>query len=257
MPPRLPLLRPLLPLEYRIPPRFLAPVITRGYAAKPATPIKVIKPILDEAIKPRIVNFVDRNGKFHIDQSVSDLLNQIDRRTEHIQWVNAQAKNDTTPLCKIITKEAIRNQAKAKYEKAKEERIKAKEERETKPLKTNVLKEVELSWAISSHDLGHRMKKILEFLEKGYKVELTFGTKKGMQKQHLETMENLVENLRKNLARLGKEWAEPQGSIGRRYTLYYRGRGPQDEPYQPEADETSEEVIYEDSEMMNNENRQV
>lgn len=87
------------------------------------------------------------------------------------------------PICKIVDRVAER---KAEYEKAREMRR-----------KKTLSKELELNWAIDTHDLEHRMEKLREFLERGLRVEVSMMRKgKGKGRRHA-TQEEAAELLRR------------------------------------------------------------
>lgn len=80
------------------------------------------------------------------------------------EHLSTQQLEELAPVCRIIDKHA---HAKAEEEKQKEWRRKQKN-----------LKELEINWAIDSHDLKHRLDRFLEFLEKGKRVEVTLARKR-------------------------------------------------------------------------------
>ncbi|KAI5854561.1 hypothetical protein BZA05DRAFT_391907 [Tricharina praecox] len=240
MPPRLPLPLPRVLstalrqyLRHTPPPtpRCVLPVLfTRTYAggrgrggsktkAAPVTPNPKLTRVADEAIGALTVNYVDADGQFHEDVNLRKILASIDREVYTLVCVNPQADADQPRLCKVLTKASIEEYDKNSF---KADREKRKLKRETSP--QNVLKEVEFSWAISEHDLGHRMRKVQEFMEKGFRVAISLGTKRGMMKQPLGTMVELLSKIRETCEQWGKECKAPEGAIGMRYTMLFEGR---------------------------------
>ena len=120
------------------------------------------------------------------------------------------------PRIRILSKTALTEREKDNY-------TAAREKRKTKKDSASVHKEVECSWAISEHDFAHRMKKVREFLGKGWKVSVTLGVKKGMTKQPLGKMEELLTRLRTECEACGKEVADPEGQVGKKYTMLFLG----------------------------------
>lgn len=93
-------------------------------------------------------------------------------------------------ICKIVNK-------RDEFQRLKEVREKAKGR--AKP-KTKLL---EMSWAIGGHDLETKVRRLTDFLGKGFKVEITIGKKKGSKKEVaasdakavLNKVEEEIENL--------------------------------------------------------------
>ena len=179
------------------------------------TPTK--KKVMDEDIRAHEIQFIDAAGKFQGLQPLRDVLASFDRGLYNLVCVNPHAK-DQPLTCKLLLKTEV---AEAERKSYRAEREKRKERREKNP--NQILKEVELSWAISEHDLGHRMKKVREFMEKGNRVAVTLGTKKGMAKQTIGAMAGLLKAVRGECEEWGKEIKEPEGQVGRRYTMLFEG----------------------------------
>ncbi len=87
------------------------------------------------------------------------------------------------PICKIVDRVAER---KAEYDRAKEQRK-----------KTSAGKELEINWAIDAHDLGHRLAKLQEFLERGLRVEVTMLRKSKNRGKRQATRDEAVEVVRR------------------------------------------------------------
>jgi len=105
-------------------------------------------------------------------------------------------------LCKIVD---IQEEYKAEKER------KDKKKKEAKP-KT---KEVELSWGISEHDLVTKTRQLGTFLEKGFKVEVVLGKKKGGRKITEQEAQEVLKKVRHEVeARNGMETKPPQGDVG-------------------------------------------
>ncbi|KAF8246344.1 hypothetical protein K440DRAFT_645071 [Wilcoxina mikolae CBS 423.85] len=257
MPPRLP---PLPRFTTLLLPRFTTLLLprpcTRTYAAlreRPVvTPAQSKRRVMDEEIPASTVTYIDKDGQFQGSVSLSSILNSIDRSQYHVVCVNPSAI-DVPLICKVQSKTDIEELDRRRYRTEKEKR-KAKKEKSIHL----TIKEVELSWAISEHDLGHRMKKIRQFMEKGYKVSVMLGVKKGMSKQPLRTMYELLERVRDECAQWGRECADPEGDVGRKYTMLFGGRrlrmseGEESTPSPPE-DETmpsEEETMPSEEETM-------
>jgi translation initiation factor IF-3 len=239
MPPRLPSqfyrtishgLRPSLASA-----RPLVPAFTRAYRAPipKHTPTPTPHRVENEAIPSDIVNYVDADGVFHADASVRGILRELDREKYTLVCVNPTAV-DVPFVCKVLDREVVVKHDLERYQNAKENR---KAKKGSKP--QNVMKEIELSWAISDHDLEHRLKKVREFLEKGYRLDITIGTKKGMKKKLRADMIALLDRIEEACLQWGKERSEPEGEVGRRYTMKFEGKRVQktEEPNKTEGRE--------------------
>ncbi|KAF8539271.1 hypothetical protein BDD12DRAFT_838950 [Trichophaea hybrida] len=217
MPPRLP---PLPRFTLLLSPRPFP--LHRTYAAlreRPVvTPSQSKRRVMDEDIPASTVHYIDKDGQFQGTVTLTSILNSIDRSQYHVVCVNPEAV-DIPLICRVQSKTDIEEFERLRFQNEKEKR---KLKKEKNP--HLITKEVELSWAISEHDLGHRMKKVRQFMEKGYKVSVTLGVKKGMSKQPLRTMHELLVRVRDECEQWGRECVDPEGAVGRRYTMLFTGR---------------------------------
>lgn len=108
----------------------------------------------------------------------------------------------------------------------------AKKQRHLKNV-ANTEKKIELNWAIDGNDLGHRLKKAREFLEKGFKVEIAFASKRKGRKATLAEAESVLEKVMELVKNdegraLGwKQWREPDGEILRLMSVFLEGKATQ------------------------------
>lgn len=86
-------------------------------------------------------------------------------------------------------------------------------------------KTLELNYAIAAHDLGHKMKRLNEFLAKGLRVEILLARKRGSRKTTPEEESKLVESVREvALAVPGAtEYKKMDGVVGKVVTLFFAG----------------------------------
>jgi translation initiation factor IF-3 len=116
------------------------------------------------------------------------------------------------PVCKIITKAAAAKPTKSVKKKA------------ANPSAT--VKTLELNWAIDPHDLEHRLKRMKDFLEKGYRVDVVLI---GKRKKRKATQEEAAETLRRVGGGVGevegaREWKAMEGNVGGVVTVYLEGK---------------------------------
>lgn len=113
-----------------------------------------------------------------------------------------EGKPASYALCKIVN---IQDEYKAEKER------KEKKKQTAKP-KT---KEVELSWGISEHDLITKTRQMGGFLEKGLKVEVVLGKKKGGRNVSEKDAQELLKRIRQEVeARNAMESKPVQGEVG-------------------------------------------
>lgn len=167
----------------------------------------------------KLVLYIDNSGNSQGLRPLPELLRHLDRENFQLHCINPQVSGDPTVDPFIVKLTPITRiddlRVRARERKAQDKANKRKP--------ANTRKEIEFTWAVSEYDLGHRLKRIREFLEKGYRVEITFRVKKKMAKQTLAHMEELVEKLERKLARWGREEREKEGEIGRSMTLNWVG----------------------------------
>ena len=194
----------------------------RGYATlrkaqKPWTPAEAQRrpqardPIyreytLDEDIKSQLVQSKDpETGKLNPPEALRSLLFNIDREVQVVRQLGTP--QGAPPVVEIAEKTAL-----LQYLRDKEEREKqiAKGKRESKP------KQIELNWAINSHDLEMKLNQLRSFLDKGKRVEILLAAKKRQRKATEQEAQNLVSEIKKLVADLEgcREVSPMQGRVG-------------------------------------------
>lgn len=189
-------------------------LLSRSYATHPS------KQLRNEAITPLgpNIHFIDASGAFQGLKVLDEILASFDREKYHLVCLNPQAAPEPV-ICKLISIEQLEEEKRVAYWAKKEKKQSNKDP-------TKVVKKVEISWATAPNDLEHKLKRIDEFLQKGNRVEVVLGVKKGMAKQPLGKMVGLVERVRKEAEASGKEWKEAEGAVGVQYLIYLEGNRP-------------------------------
>lgn len=114
-------------------------------------------------------------------------------------------------LCEIVNK-------KEAFQKEQERKQLKKENAKPKT------KEMELTWAISEHDLQTKLRQLAGFLNKGMKVQLVLGTKRGGRKVDEETAKALMNKIRDEVQALGAREVTPaNGDLGRTMRMNLEG----------------------------------
>lgn len=90
-----------------------------------------------------------------------DVLARLDLSKYTLIQVNPKA---SPPICKIVSREAMNQKEKTKLKQKKEQKKSNRLE--------NVVKEVQLTWKIGTHDLHHKLKTAQNSFHKGYKVRV-------------------------------------------------------------------------------------
>ena len=175
------------------------------------------KRLMNEEIPAETVNYVDAAGVFHEGARTRQILEQLDRSRYNLVCMSSDPLADVV-VCRVSAKDEMAAHNKQRYQQDKAKRKEKKEK-----AASNTLKAVEISWAISDHDLGHRLRRIRDFFNKAYKVEITIGVKKGMAKQLLTDMHELLACVRDECELCAREVAEPEGAVGRRYVMVFQG----------------------------------
>lgn len=148
---------------------------------------------------------------------MKEVLAELDRKTTYLEAVALpSADNEDAPrwpVCKIVNK--------------KEELARQKDMKERKKKSTTKEKELELNWAMGSHDLEHRVKTMQKFLSKGYKVKVLL-LKKARSKARAteEDAHALVEKVVQAVGEVkgAIEWKKREGQVLGTYTIFLQGK---------------------------------
>ncbi|KAI0852355.1 hypothetical protein F5Y00DRAFT_193746 [Daldinia vernicosa] len=86
-------------------------------------------------------------------------------------------------------------------------------------------KELEFSWGISAHDLGHKLRRLRQFLDLGLNVEVILAKKRGAKPVSTETAQAVLEAVRGVLGLVdgAKETRKMDGRVGGVVRLYFEG----------------------------------
>lgn len=170
--------------------------------------------LYDEEIKASRVHIVTADGVRQPAQSLVPVLRSYNRTTHRLVQVAPANPHDpdSFPTCKIISKQQLREQ----------ERAKAKPKKN--PQDTG--KQLELSWAIEANDLGHRMRKMKGFLEEGRRVEIVIAKKKDGRKASPKECDEVIAKVRQAVTEVegAKESKGMEGKVGGTATLFFEGR---------------------------------
>ncbi|GAD95064.1 translation initiation factor IF3, putative [Paecilomyces variotii No. 5] len=134
--------------------------------------------IKDEDIRAPQIQVVNDNGALDPPERTIDVLRSINRSEYFLVQVSPGAA-DRLPVCKLVSKKGLREQEKAKAKAAHSAKT--------------AVKQIELNWAIDAHDLSHRMKQLVSFIEKGRKVEIILTRKRGKRAPTAEEVKKVMD----------------------------------------------------------------
>ncbi|KAI1342049.1 hypothetical protein F5Y15DRAFT_374094 [Xylariaceae sp. FL0016] len=106
-----------------------------------------------------------------------------------------------------------------------EARAAAQEEKKLARLKEVNHKELELNWAISAHDLEHKLKQLARFLEKGMTVEVMLARKRRGRTATSEECQSLVARIRECVDSVegAQETKKMDGKMGSVLRMFLQG----------------------------------
>ncbi|CAD0105753.1 unnamed protein product [Aureobasidium uvarum] len=179
------------------------------------------KHLWDEEIPARRIQLVDPvTDSLQPPTRLRDLLSTIDRKAFRIICVTAPPTGNWAeewiPVCKLEDK-------KAAYEAEKEKKKLKQQKTAAEGTKT-----LELNWAIDANDLGHRMKRMQDFLALGKKVEIILARKKGGRRATPEECEDLLQKINEaaEAVKGTKEIKKFEGKLAGMGNLMYEGPKP-------------------------------
>ncbi|RHZ64270.1 putative translation initiation factor IF3 [Aspergillus thermomutatus] len=164
--------------------------------------------IKDEDIRSEYIQIVNEQGDLEPAMRLREVLRSFDRSQSFLIQVSP-ALPDRPPICKIVNKIALREH----------ERAKAKAAHATK----TAVKQIELNWAIDSHDLAHRLKQLTNFLDKGRRVEIVLTRKKGKRAPSVEEIKNVMDSVLQATKEADAMQIKPmEGEPGKHVTLFVK-----------------------------------
>jgi translation initiation factor IF-3 len=193
--------------------RFLRHFHSRPRTRNLLTPITEGKSgtIKDEDIRTDIIQVVNENGRLGPPVRTADTLRSLQRDKYSLVQVSPGSV-DRPPVCKILSKEVIREQQRAK-EKAP-------------PVKKRSTKQIELNWAIDPHDLAHRLKSLTGFIEKGQKVEVILTRKRGKRPPTNDEVKNVMDTVMEEIDKANAVQIEPmEGQLGKHVVVVVKRKG--------------------------------
>ncbi|KAI9743136.1 MAG: hypothetical protein M1818_003431 [Claussenomyces sp. TS43310] len=189
----------------------------RNYASAP--PAKRRLPY-DDQITAYAVHLVDDEGRLSAPQQTAALLQSLDRSTQTLITVanpsRAGEDGPSIPVCKIMSKKALREADKARSKK--------------KDNPTATVKTIELNWAIDGNDLRHRLDRMKQFLSKGWRVDVVMAGKRKGRKATIDEAEEVLRVVRQRIAEVdgAKEWKRMEGAVGKQALLFAEGKAQKD-----------------------------
>jgi translation initiation factor IF-3 len=152
----------------------------------------------DEILFPTI-NYIDENGKYHTDVDTDHLVARMKR-----------SRKSATPLILVLVAPKQRT---ARVFTAREFRAHlARAKLSGKENKLSV-KSVQLTWNISDSDLEYRLKRGVDDLKKGHRLDIMIGARKAkLMREHDERVV-MLDKIRKMFEPYGYEWNKMSGGF--------------------------------------------
>ncbi|KAI1658991.1 hypothetical protein F4813DRAFT_355325 [Daldinia decipiens] len=104
-------------------------------------------------------------------------------------------------------------------------------------------KELEISWGISAHDLGHKLRRLRQFLGLGLNVEVILAKKRHAKPVSADAADAVLEAVRGVLALVdgAKETRKMDGKVGEVVRLYFEGPSEKKRRKKKELEQKEEE----------------
>ncbi|KAI0405293.1 hypothetical protein F4802DRAFT_191667 [Xylaria palmicola] len=199
----------------------------RAFSATPATAAGRMlgggKLPRDQDIRYRWVRVADGSGSLSPPQRTDDVLARLPAGHSLVMvspppppptpapGAPAAVLQPSAAICRII--DAAAEAAAAKSAEKEEKRL------------TKHTKQLEVNWAVAPHDLGHKVKRLHEFLGKGYRVELLLARKKGSRKATPEEAQELVRHVQEAALQVQgvSEYKKMDGAVGGVLKMFFEG----------------------------------
>lgn len=155
--------------------------------------------IKDEEIPHRTVVLVDPTSNvLQQPKLLNDILASLDRTKFSLLLVDP---NHDPPICKLLDK-------KAEYAKAQAKKAAKKDAPSLAPgtpvkAKAGPPREVQVTWGVTEHDLGHKLAKAKQFLDKGSRVTVVIAVKKGSEAIGAQAKSKVIDHVKTALAEHG------------------------------------------------------
>lgn len=169
---------------------------------------------LDEAIDRRWVQTKDAaTNKLGPPQLLDALLNSIDRSTESVLQLAAVGPTPDTAVVQVAKRADLLVQV------AQKQRAVKDHQKQLRTSKTK-LKQIELNWAISEHDLELKLRQMEKFLSKGSRVEVLLANKRRQRKAEWDEAQATLDKVRATIEAMeGVAERGMEGQVGAQATL--------------------------------------
>ncbi len=206
-----------------------APIFRRCFAiqrrpASAAASASTTSHLRDYGIKSTFIHVRDdETGRLSEPQKTADILRKIDIRAKSLLVVAVPPprgdgeENDSRPrypICRIVDRKAEVAEQKEVRKLAVQDSIKEKE--------------IELNWAIAPNDLELRLKQLRNFLEKGYRVQISLLSRARKRSKRAATADEakaLLCTVHDTLGEIpgAQEVKKASGVVGKTITMVYQG----------------------------------
>lgn len=180
---------------------------------------RIYKTPWDHEIKEPFIAFKNRDDELEPYVNTRAILEEVDPQKEHLITIGTiphpRDPSEKIPLCKIFTKETLREMGRTATARLKEQK-KAQ----------GSAKNLEFNWAAGPADLDRQLGQMVKFLGEGRRVDVLLARKKGSRKAEIEESRALLIKVRAAAAGCGaKEVAKADGEAGKRMTMAFKKTG--------------------------------
>ncbi|BFZ55198.1 hypothetical protein PYCC9005_002238 [Savitreella phatthalungensis] len=180
----------------------------------------------NEQISAPLVKLLDRDGKYVGDRSLSEILATLDRDVGEV-LINLTPAS-TLPTCRLFTAAQLKEEQARQYHHKRERKKSAAQSNTITTHTPQTLKELTIGWAVTMHDLSHKLAPGLEALRRGGRVDVLVGLrrKRGAKPVAEAVKQSLLDHITQTCGALGKEWKPREGDLRQGVTLHYQGDRP-------------------------------
>jgi len=155
--------------------------------------------ITNNDILYRTLNYIDETGKFHSDVPKEQIMSHI-----------AASRKSNAPLVLVLV---APKQRIARILTVKEYQAHLKRARDQARLNKLAVKSIQLTWNISESDLDYRLKRGVEDLKRGHRLDIMLGARKAKLMRDKDERVAMLEKIRKTFEPWGYEWTKMSGGF--------------------------------------------
>jgi len=145
------------------------------------------------------LNYIDETGKYHSDVPKEQIMPRI-----------AASRKSDTPLVLVLV---APRQRIARIFPIKEYQAHLKRARDQARFNKLAVKSIQLTWNISESDLDYRLKRGVDDLKKGHRLDIMLGARKAKLMRDRDERDAMLEKIRNTFEPWGYEWTKMSGGF--------------------------------------------